>query len=298
VIQTLVAAVGFAIVTASILALAAVGFTLQFGISGIFNLAFGEVLTMSAYVAYAGNQVGLTSWEGFLVGAAFGAIVTLLIHRVVYRPYARRGRSPFQMIVVAIGVSLILQNVLLAGWGPNFFSLKPYGSREVRWGALALTEEQLTIVILAVTAMAALHLLLKYSRLGKAMRATSVNPMLARSSAIPADRIADLAWLISGALCGMAGVALALNVTTFTNTTGATFLLPIVAAAVLGGIGQPYGALLGAVTIGLVSEITATVFAPAYKDAVAFGVLILVLLIRPQGIVSDIAQRKGVVRVR
>jgi branched-chain amino acid transport system permease protein/neutral amino acid transport system permease protein len=106
--------------------------------------------------------------------------------------------------------------------------------------------------------------------------------------------VIDAAWLVSGALCGIAGVAVVLNTATFSEGTGATFLVPIIAAAVLGGIGQPYGAMLGAITIGLASEIAASVINPSYKDVVAFGILIVVLLVRPQGILSEVAAAKEV----
>jgi branched-chain amino acid transport system permease protein/neutral amino acid transport system permease protein len=132
------------------------------------------------------------------------------------------------------------------------------------------------------------------TRLGKAMRATATNPGLARSCGVATDRVIDAAWLLSGALCGIAGVALVLNTATFTEGTGASFLVPIIAAAVLGGIGQPYGAMLGAVTIGLATEVSAALINPAYKGVVAFAILIVVLLVRPQGILSEVASAKEV----
>jgi branched-chain amino acid transport system permease protein/neutral amino acid transport system permease protein len=106
--------------------------------------------------------------------------------------------------------------------------------------------------------------------------------------------VIDVGWLLSGALCGIAGISLAMNVTSFTSTTGGTFLIAIVAAAVLGGVGQAYGAMLGALTIGISSEVAAGLIAPSYKQVVAFLVLIIVLLIRPQGILSEIAAEKQV----
>jgi branched-chain amino acid transport system permease protein/neutral amino acid transport system permease protein len=142
--------------------------------------------------------------------------------------------------------------------------------------------------------MLVVHLVSTQTRLGKAMRATATNPGLARSCGVATDRVIDAAWLLSGALCGIAGVAFVLNTATFSESTGAGFLVPIIAAAVLGGIGQPYGAMLGALTIGLSSEIAAALINPAYKDVVAFSILILVLLIRPQGILSEVASAKEV----
>jgi branched-chain amino acid transport system permease protein/neutral amino acid transport system permease protein len=159
---------------------------------------------------------------------------------------------------------------------------------------MIFTASQLAIIGIAVVAMLAVHLLMTRTRLGKAMRATANNPGLARSCGIATDRVIDAAWLLSGALCGIAGVAFVLNTATFSEVTGATFLVPIIAAAVLGGIGQPYGAMLGAVTIGLASEVSAALINPAYKGVVAFAILIVVLLVRPQGILSEIASAKEV----
>jgi branched-subunit amino acid ABC-type transport system permease component len=142
--------------------------------------------------------------------------------------------------------------------------------------------------------MVGIYAMLRFTKLGKAMRATAADPVLARSCGIATDRVIDVAWLMSGALCGVAGIALAMNVTSFTSTTGGQFLIAIVAAAVLGGVGQPYGAMLGALTIGISSEVAAGLIAPSYKQVIAFAVLVLVLLVRPQGILSEVATQKEV----
>jgi branched-chain amino acid transport system permease protein/neutral amino acid transport system permease protein len=164
----------------------------------------------------------------------------------------------------------------------------------VHIAGMVFTTVQLAIIAIAVVAMLLIHLLLRYTKLGKAMRATAADPDLARNCGIATDRVIDLAWAISGALCGLAGVILVMNVTAFTATTGAQFLIPIVAVAVLGGIGQPYGAMLGALVIGITSEVAAAIFNPEYKDVVAFVILVIVLLARPQGILSEVATRKEV----
>jgi len=132
--------------------------------------------------------------------------------------------------------------------------------------------------------MLGLHLLLTRTTLGRAMRATSSNPTLAQSCGIPTDRISDLAWLISGGLCGAAGIALAITIVSFDFTLGPLFLIPMIAAAVLGGIGQPYGAMVGGLVIGLVTQVVGAFWNPAYKDVIAFAILIAMLLIRPRGL--------------
>jgi len=164
----------------------------------------------------------------------------------------------------------------------------------VHIAGMVFTTVQLAIIGIAVVVMLGIHVLLRYTKLGKAMRATATDPELARNCGIATDRVIDLAWGISGALCGLAGVILVMNVGSFTDTTGAQFLIPIVAVAVLGGIGQPYGAMLAALVIGIASELAAAIFSPEYKDVVAFVILVIVLIARPQGILSEVATGKEV----
>ena len=292
--NTIVPAIGFGIVTASILAVAGVGFTLQFGVTNILNLAYGDIMTAAAFVAYLVTSAGLSVWLALVAGAVFGSVFSVLLNRFVYTPFVGRGTRLFGMIIVTIAVSLILQNGLLAIFGANFFSLKMPRPTSVHIAGMTFTTDQLAIIAIAVVAMLLIHLLLRYTKLGKAMRATAADPDLARNCGIATDRVIDLAWAISGALCGLAGVILVLNVTAFTDTTGSQFLIPVVAVAVLGGIGQPYGAMLGALVVGIATEVAAAIFNPEYKDVVAFVILVIVLLARPQGILSEIATRKEV----
>ena len=292
--NTIVPAIGFGIVTASILAVAGVGFTLQFGVTNILNLAYGDIMTAAAFVAYLVTSAGLSVWLALVAGAVFGSVFSVLLNRCIYTPFVRRGTRLFGMIIVTIAVSLIVQNGLLAIFGANFFSLKMPRPASVHIAGMAFTTVQLAIIAIAAVAMLLIHLLLRYTKLGKAMRATAADPDLARNCGIATDRVIDLAWAISGALCGLAGVILVMNVTAFTDTTGAQFLIPIVAVAVLGGIGQPYGAMLGALVIGITTEVAAAIFSPQYKAVVAFVILVIVLLARPQGILSEVATRKEV----
>jgi len=293
-VSTLLPAIGFGLVTASILAVAGVGFTLQFGVTNILNLAYGDIMTAAAFVAYLVTSAGISVWLALAAGGAFGAVFSVLLNRALYTPFVRHGTRLFGMIIVTIAVSLIVQNSMLAIFGANFFSLNMPRPASVHIAGMVFTTIQLAIIGVAVVAMLLIHLLLRYTKLGKAMRATATDPDLARNCGIATDRVIDLAWAISGALCGLAGVILVMNLTAFTDTTGAQFLIPIIAVAVLGGIGQPYGAMLGALVIGIVSELAAAVISPDYKNVVAFVILVMVLLARPQGILSEIATRKEV----
>jgi branched-subunit amino acid ABC-type transport system permease component len=294
VVNTLLPAIGFGLVTASILAVAGVGFTLQFGVTNILNLAYGDIMTAAAFIAYLVTSAGVSVWPALVAGAAFGGVFSVLLNRALYTPFVRHGTRLFGMIIVTISVSLIVQNGLQAIFGASFFSLKMPRPAPIHVAGMVFTTVQFAIIGIAVAAMLLVHLLLRYTKLGKAMRATASDPELARNCGIATDRVIDLAWALSGTLCGLAGVILVMNVTAFTDTTGSQFLIPIVAVAVLGGIGQPYGAMLGALIIGIASEVAAAVISPDYKNVVAFVILVIVLLARPQGILSEIATRKEV----
>jgi branched-subunit amino acid ABC-type transport system permease component len=293
-VSLLLPAIGFGVVTASILALAGVGFTLQFGVTNILNLGYGSIMTGAAFVALLVSQQGFSVWLAVAAGGVFGAIFSVALNRGVYTPFIRRGTQLFGMIIVTISVALVVQYAIQAIWGASFFSLSGLHSPSIHLGDFAFTLIQLGIVALGLGAMVAVHLLLRFTTLGKAMRATATNPELARNCGVATDRVIDIAWAISGGLCGLAGVVLVMNVTAFTPATGGEFLIPIIAVAVLGGIGQAYGAMLGALIVGITSELAAALISPDYKDVVAFVILIAVLLVRPKGILSEIAAAKEV----
>lgn len=281
-----IAAFGFGVVSMSVIALAAVGFTMQFGITNIINLAYGEVMIASAYVAYYIDNAGVSIWIAMLAGAAFGAVFSFAINRLIYAPFQRKGTSHLGMVIVTLAVSLMISNVMLPIVGYFSVSYRERFSNLLRFGSIALTVNQIAIIALAIAVMIVIHALLRYTRLGKAMRATAANATLARNCGIPTQRVIDGVWLITGALCGLAGVIAALDSDSFTIASGAGFLITALAAAVLGGAGQPYGAMVGAVVIGLLTELSAAVWSPDYKQVVAFAILVLVMVMRPQGLLA------------
>jgi len=276
-------AIGFGLVTSAILALGAVGFTLQFGVSNILNLAYGDVMTVSAFMAYLVNAGGAGIWLAMCAGAATGAVVSVLISTLIFTPFLRRGTSRFAMVMVSLALAVILQNAIQAVAGPAFRSYGRSQGTSLHLLGMILTPYKLEIIGVAAASMLALHLLLRYTRIGKALRATAADAELARSCGIATERVSALAWAISGALCGLAGVTLALNLASFDFHFGNAFLLIIVAAAVFGSVGQPYGAMAGALVIGMASELAA-IWTPALKQVVAFVILAVILLVRPAGL--------------
>ncbi|HYM50238.1 MAG TPA: branched-chain amino acid ABC transporter permease [Candidatus Limnocylindrales bacterium] len=281
-----IAAFGFGLVSMSVIAIAAVGFTMQFGITNMINLAYAEIMISSAYAAYAFNRSGINIWVSMIAGALFGAVFSFLLNRLLYAPFQRKGTSLIGMVIVSLAAGLVIANVLLPIVGYFNVSYKQDPGPTIRLGAIDLTTVQVLIIALAVSLMLLIHLLLTFTRLGKAMRATAANPTLARNCGIPTRQVIDIVWLITGALCGIAGVVAAMNSESFAASSGAGYLITIIAAAVLGGAGQPYGAMIGAVLIGEITELSAAVISPQYKGVIAFAILVLVMVLRPQGLLA------------
>lgn len=281
-------AIGFGLVTASILALASVGLTIQFGVTNYINFAYGELLTFGAYFAWIANtQYGWNIWIALLVAALLVGIVAVILNLLILQPFIRRQYPILFMLVITFGLSLILANVILAIWGGDFRRYNVASDIQYNIGPFLLTGQQLVIIAIAIVSMLGLHVLLNYTKLGKAMRAMSDNATLARNCGINTDLITNFTWLLSGFLGGIAGVVLALNITSFQPAFGGDFLFVIFAAVILGGIGRPYGAIAGALVIGIVTEVSAVLLNSSYKNDAAFAILILVLLFRPQGIFTS-----------
>jgi branched-chain amino acid transport system permease protein/neutral amino acid transport system permease protein len=261
-----------------------VGFTVQFGISNVLNITYGALMTLAAYLGYALLTAGTGVWLALALVAVAIAFASVLFNRVLIAPLRRRGTGFVGVVIVTVAAGIIIQYCIVAIAGPDTYSYGQQSGSTVHFAGLVFTTSQLIIIAMTVAVMFVLHLLLTRTQLGRAMRATSANPTVARSCGIPTERIIDLTWLISGALCGAAGVALAISTVSFDFTLGPTFLIYMIAAAVLGGIGQPYGAMLGGLVVGVVSQVAAAYTNPAYQDVFAFGILIAMLLIRPRGL--------------
>jgi branched-chain amino acid transport system permease protein/neutral amino acid transport system permease protein len=283
------ASVGFGLVTASVLAIASVGFTLQFGVTDVLNLAFGAVMIFSAFVAYLLNSGGISVWVGLLVAMAAGSLLSVLLNSAVYTPFQRRGASPITMVIVSLGMTLIIEFGVQALAGGTAVSYTMSNGPTFRAGGLVLTLVQVIIMIIAVLVMLGVHVLLRYTKLGKAMRATAANRNLARNCGIRTGRVITATWALTGALCGLAGTVFAMDAGSFDATATDLFLVLILAAVFLGGPGQPYGAMLGAVVVGLATEVSASLpFVQAdYKYVIAFVVLLVMLGVRPTGLLGE-----------
>jgi branched-subunit amino acid ABC-type transport system permease component len=285
-VSLFIASVGFGLVTAAVLAIAAVGFTLQFGVTDVLNLAFGAVMILGAFLAYYVNSHGISVWYGLVIAMAAGAVVSVVINSVVYTPFQRRGASPITMVIVSLGITLIIEFGVeaVAGGVPVSYTMGQGPTFQA--GSFILTGVQVIIMAIAVVTMAGVHVLLRYTKLGKAMRATAANRTLARNCGIRTGRVITATWALTGALCGLAGTVFAIDATSFDSASTDIFLVLILAAVFLGGPGQPYGAMLGALVIGLATEVSAAFIPADYSYVVAFVALLIMLGVRPTGLLG------------
>ena len=281
-------AFGFGLVTASVLAIAAVGLSLQFGITNYINFAYGDFMALGAYLAYYFNAeaLHLNIWIAMIIGSLIMGVFAVLINRFLLSPFARRFSKTFYVLIVTFGLSLILLNLVYSIWGPNnrTYTMKLEIYKHI--GPFLLNKDQIIVMIISVALMVAIHLMLKTTRLGKSMRAMSDNTTLAMTSGIDTKMITTITWFLSGSLAGLAGTVLGITESQITPSSGELFLFVIFAAVIVGGVGSIYGAMAGAVLIGLSTEISAAYINPAYKLDVAFVILILTLLFRPNGLFS------------
>lgn len=287
--STFISSVGFGLVTAGILGLGAVGFTLQFGISNLFNLAYASTMTVCAFVAYVVlHDAGFNPWVAFVAAGVAGAMISLVSYLGLYRPFLRRGASTFALVMVTISVSLILTYILLLIFGAGHYSMSFGLGSEVRVGDFIWTELQVVMMAITVAVVLLLYPLLRYTRSGRALRATANDQTLARNCGIDTGKVQVFVWAGSGFLCGLSGVEAVLNTASFQYQISFSFLLLIFAAAALGGVGEIYGAVVGALIIGIATALTAIVL-PALQSIGALALLLIVLLLRPRGLFGNSA---------
>lgn len=293
--------IGFGIVLGSIIALGAVGLTLIYGIARFGNFAHGDLMTLGAYLALfltgwlfptlgvSDNTIGPLSF-GWPMLISFIPImlivggVAVLIDKLVYRRLRRLRVGPVMLAISALAMAFVLRSVIYIGWGPDFHFYTP-GLRpmlELPFG-FKLRPDQIFIIILSWVLVTLLYVFLQFTKMGKALRAMADNRDLARVSGIPTERMTTYAWIIGGGMAATAGILLGID-SQVRPEMGWTLLLPLFAAVILGSIGNPYGALVGALIIGIAQQVSTYWLLPAYKPAVAFVIMIVILLVRPKGI--------------
>ena len=292
------------LVLGSVYALVALGYTMVYGILQLINFTHGEVLMVGAMVSLTVVSLlqtflpGMAPWAMMLLAllTAIPACMALsaTIERLAYRPL--RNAPRLAPLITAIGLSIVLQTLAMLVWGPNpmvFPDLLP--TIPIQWQGAFIAPKQLLILAVSAVLMAALVLLIQYSRLGRAMRAVSESPSMAMLMGINPDKIIALTFMIGAALAAVAGLLVAMNYNIVHFTMGFILGLKAFTAAVLGGIGNVPGAVLGGLLLGIIESlgagyigyITGGFLGSHYQDIFAFAVLILVLLFRPSGLLGE-----------
>jgi neutral amino acid transport system permease protein len=267
----------------SIIALAAVGLTLTCGILRLSNFAHGDFMTLGAYFTWLANTNGVNIWVSMGVGAIGTIIVMLISEWLLWKPMRDRRATSTTLIIISIGLALFLRNGILFIWGGNNqnYDLPVVTAQEIL--GLRLEYNRLVVIVLAFVAMIGLHLLLQKTKVGKAMRAVADNIDLARVSGINVEWVVIWTWVITAVLTAMGGSMYGL-ITTIKPNMGWFLILPMFSSVILGGIGNPYGAIAGGLIIGIVQELSVPWFGPDYKVGVALLIMIVILLVRPQGL--------------
>jgi branched-chain amino acid transport system permease protein len=297
------------LIIGSVVALGAIGVTLTYSLLRFANFAHGELLTWGAYIALtfmgffmsmAGVRtmmpLGPFSFGWPLIAAAvLSAVLTagvaLLVDWLVFDRLRRRGAA-IVLVMASFGVALAMRNLLMFTYG----AIPDYYSREIQiavrvlprdvMGGIRITPDQMLVLGLMAVVVAALHLFLTRTTTGKAMRATAENPDLARVTGIDVRSIIRITWMIGGGLAAVAGVMAGLTVQV-RPLLGLDLLLPLFAAAILGGIGSVYGAVAGGLIVGLAESLSVPLVGAEYRAASAFAVLIVILLVRPTGLFGE-----------
>ena len=276
-----------------IVALAAVGLSLIYGTTGLTNFAHGELITLGALLAYwiYGNGRLPFLLAGLLAVVAAGLLGGAQ-DRLLWRPLRKRGTGLIAMLVVTIGLALFLRYFFLFLFGGSSEPFRAYESQSpINLGPVDITPRALISMVLAIVVLLVVAYALLRTRIGKATRAVADNPALASSSGIDVERVIQVVWISGAALAGLAGILLGMA-QQVSFQLGFQILLLVFAAVTLGGLGTAFGALVGSLIVGIFTQVS-TLFIPSeLKNAGALAILILILLVRPQGILGR-AERVG-----
>jgi len=265
-------------------ALVAIGYTLIFGVLNLLHLAHGEVFMVGAYVGLALALAGFSPWVTLGGAMLAAAVLGVVIERVAFRPVRHRG-SHVTPLMTTIAVGLILQHSVVKMFGAEPVAFPaPFASTAFALGPLTLSSVQLLILATSVALMGALELFLRATPLGMTIRATAENPTMAGLLGVNVSLAIVATFAIASALAGAAGVLLAWNFTGLSPFFGVKVGLKGLAIMLLGGLGNVTGAMVGGLVVGVVEVLSVAYLASSYRDAFAFAVMIVILLVRPTGL--------------
>lgn len=278
----------------SVYAIIALGYTMVYGIAKMLNFAHGDVIMIGAYMSYcATNYMGLHPLVGLVIAMGVCTVLGVTIEALAYRPL--RGAPSLAVLITAIGVSYFLQNAAQLIWGSapkNYTSIVSMEPLQFFNGSLVITGEVIVTIVASIVIMLALTLFTGKTKMGKAMRAVSEDRDAAQLMGIPVNRTIATTFAIGSALAAVAGILLCSTVPTLMPTTGSMPGIRAFTAAVLGGIGSIPGAMLGGVLLGIIETLSKAYLSTQFSDAIVFTVLILVLLVKPAGLLGKTVQEK------
>lgn len=273
------------LVAGSYFALGAAGLTLLYGVLRLMNFAHGDMLTFAAYMAVVGTAALELPFAAAAVLAVLAtALLSLGFEGVVWRPLRRRRAGALQLILAAIGLAFVLRYAIQFVAGTNPRSLGVDVTSTVKAAGVTIGVTQLIVLGVGYAGVVLLALMLRYTLLGKQLRALADNRELAEATGIDTSRLVLVTQVLAGGFAGLAGVLFGASIGVITPNVGFFLLLFLFAAVILGGIGNAFGALLGGVVIGLAQEWSTLLFEVRWKEAVGFVILIAMLVIRPQGL--------------
>lgn len=287
--SALLLATGSGLVTSSVIALSTVGMSLQHRVTRHANFAHGELMTMAAYGMFAMQAVTKNLVLDTLVGIGGVVLVALVLHWGLLTPFRKITKRLLLILLVTAGASQLLQAGMALVWGTNYVTLAVPHSLAHHVGPFLWTTTDIVTMAAAVALLVATQLLLRYTGFGRAQRAVADDPVLARVVGISTSKVITRTWILTGVLAGSAGAFLALRVATFNNLLGFNYLLLIFAAMIVGGIGKVGGAILGALLIGLITDVSAVYVSDGYNQLLALGLLGVIVMIRPTGLFNTSA---------
>ena len=278
----------------SVYAIIALGYTMVYGIAKMLNFAHGDVIMVGGFVSFLTvSQVGVPPIVSVLISMAVCTVLGVVIERLAYKPL--RGAPSLAVLITAIGVSYFLQNAAQLLWGSDtkvFSSVVPFGSLILAGGQLVITAESIVTVSVCIIIMIALTLFTSKTKMGKAMRAVSEDKGAAQLMGISVNSTISVTFAIGSALAAIAGVLLCSAYPTLSPTTGSMPGIKAFTAAVFGGIGSIPGAMLGGILLGIIEVFAKAYISTQLSDAIVFAVLILVLLVKPEGLLGRHVREK------
>ena len=264
------------------------------------NFSHGDIMSLGAFLAlvslallrglgipdspFGPLSFGLPMVLAFFIALSLTALAAIIIDRILYLRLRRTG--PIILLIAAVGMSFCLRNIIQFIWGPQpqYYIKAIQIARKIPLLGIRIKPDEIFIIIVVALLVIGLHFFLQKTKMGKAMRAASDNMELARVSGIDTEKVIMWTWAIAAALAAAGGILVGIEDKFITPDMGWQMLLPIFAAVILGGIGNPYGAMAGGMIIGLSGEISTAFISTAYKPAVAFIIMVIVLIIKPRGL--------------